>query len=519
MCAKVYDSYFFDEGAFNTHDGAYIPLAIPANATAKPLAIPTLLKPDKDTATDTYYTVTANPGETQFLPGEKTKTWGYTGSSYLGQTIVFENGKNIHIDLKNELPELTTFHWHGLNVSGPVTDGGCHAPVYPGETNHIDFTANQPAATLWLHAHPCPSTATQVWKGLATMVLIKDDVEAKLPLPRNYGVDDIPVVLQDRKFHEHNQFDYRTDYDPDGVQGPVPVINGTINPYFDVTTQKLRLRLLDGANRREWRLHFSDDLTFAEIGTDGGLLPEPVYLKKLMLTAAERAEIVVDFSDYQAGDTVILYSDDTPVVTFIIHDFKRTDAQLPEHLVDIADPDITPGTKVHKVTLDGMDEEVALNGKKFDMQRIDDKQKVGNVEYWDITNTNDPAEGAGMLHPYHMHGTLFTIVSRNGHEPYPNEHGLKDTVSVNPGETIRIKVKFDLTGVYMYHCHIIEHEDGGMMAQIESYDPDHPQTYHLMDMDTLMNAFAKEQGIDVKDVWMPGMNTDDNSSGGCHMNM
>ncbi|PWF99879.1 multicopper oxidase family protein [Levilactobacillus bambusae] len=503
MTQKVYDSYFFNEAAFNTHDEAYIPLE-PANVAPQPLNIPPLLQPDKSTDTDTYYTVEAQEGETQFLPGAKTKTWGYN-APYLGQTIVFENGKNVHIDLKNSVPELTTFHWHGLNVSGPIIDGGCHAPVYPGETSHIDFKVDQPAATLWLHAHPCPATAEQVWKGLAGMVLVKDDVEAKLPFPRNYGVDDIPVILQDRKFHENNQLDYRADYDPDGAQGPTAVINGTINPYFDVTTQRVRLRLLDGANRREWRLHLTDDLPFAQIATDGGILPKPVYLNRLMMTAAERAEIIIDFSDYKEGDTVTLYSDDAPLINFRIHSFEPEDRKLPDHLVDIPNPDVTPGTHVHQAVMSGMDEEVELNGKKFDMQRIDDKQQVGNVEYWDVTNTNEM--DGGMLHPYHMHGTLFTVVSRNGHEPNPNEFGLKDTIAVNPGETVRLKVQFQMTGVYMYHCHIIEHEDGGMMAQIEAYDPNHPQTYKLMDMDTLMNAFAKERHENVQDVWLPGMDS------------
>lgn len=100
------------------------------------------------------------------------------------------------------------------------------------------------------------------------MAIVQDEHEESLPLPRNYGVDDIPLILQDRRFHEDNQWDYRADYDPDGVQGPTAMINGTINPYFDVTTQKVRLRILNGSNRREWRLHFSDDLQFTQIAGD-----------------------------------------------------------------------------------------------------------------------------------------------------------------------------------------------------------------------------------------------------------
>lgn len=504
MTEKVYNDYFFDEPAYNTHDGGYVPLVLP-DVPAKPLAIPPLLKPDKETATDLYYTVTAQTGQTQLLPGAKTKTWGY-GASLLGQTIVYPVGKHIHVTLKNNLPELTTFHWHGLTVSGPIVDGGCHAPVYPGESSQIDFTLNQPAATTWLHAHPCPSTAEQVWHGLAAMVLVTDDHSASLPLPHTYGVDDIPLVLQDRKFHEDNQWDYHEDYDPDGVQGPTPMINGTIKPYFNVTTQRIRLRLLDGANRREWRLHFSDDLEFAQIAGDSSFLPEPVHMTKLMMTCAERTELIVDFTGKKPGDVVTLYSDDVPLVEFRIQAFQPDATPLPAKLLDITAPTVDPATPIRKIVMSGMDESVMLDGKKFNMQRIDAEQPVGQAQYWDVTNTNDMT--GGMVHPFHVHGTEFLVISRNGHAPYPNEHGYKDTVGVNPGETVRLLVRFDLPGVYMYHCHIIEHEDGGMMAQIEAFEPGQPRPqYKLMDMDTLVNAFAKERGIKPEELWMAGMDS------------
>ncbi|KRO17299.1 multicopper oxidase family protein [Lacticaseibacillus saniviri] len=504
MTKQVYTDYFFDEPAFNTHDGGYVPLVAP-DTPQNALAIPPLASPDSETTNEVSYTVTAQAGESQLLPGKKTKTWGYN-ADLLGRTLIFRDGQHIHVTLKNQLPELTTFHWHGLNVSGPIIDGGCHAPVYPDKSSDIDFTLHQQAATTWLHAHPCPSTAEQVWHGLAAMVIVKDDHEDSLPLPHNYGVDDIPMVLQDRRFHEDNQWDYRADYDPDGVQGPTAMINGTINPYFDVTTQKIRLRLLDGANRREWRLHLSDDLPFTQIAGDGSLLPEPVEMTHLMITCAERAEVIIDFGKYKPGDKVVLYSDDVPLVEFRIHDYNPDTTELPEHLLDINPPAVDPTTPIRHIVMSGMDESVALDGKKFNMQRIDATQPMGQAQYWDVTNTN--TMDGGMVHPFHVHGTQFLIISRNGKAPYPNEHGYKDTVGVNPGETVRLLVRFDLPGVYMYHCHIIEHEDGGMMAQIESYDPSLPRpTYKLMDMDTLAKAFAAERGIPVSELWMAGMDS------------
>ena len=501
MMEKVYTDYFFDEPAYDYHDGGYVPLEV-ADAPEKPLAVPPLLAPDKVDGDDIYYTVTAQAGETQLLPGAKTKTWGYNGT-LLSPTIRFENGKHYHVTLRNELPELTTFHWHGLNVSGPYVDGGCHAPVYPGEEKVIEFTLNQPAAMCWLHAHPCPSTAEQVWHGLAGIVYVTDKHEQTLAVPHEYGVDDIPLVLQDRRFHENNQWDYRADYDPDGVAGPTAMLNGTVRPYFDVTTSKLRLRMLDGANRREWRLHLSGDRPFTQIASDGSYLPEPVQLTKVMMTCAERVQIVIDFADCKPGDTVTLYTDDFPLMTFRIHELAKQNPAVPAHLLDIQAPAVDPQTPVRRIVMSGMDETVAIDGKKFQMDRIDAEQPIGQAQYWDVVNANDKP---GMVHPFHCHGTQFLVVSRNGKAPYPNEHGYKDTVGVNPGETVRLLVRFDLPGVYMYHCHIIEHEDGGMMAQIETYDPSKPRPhYDLMTMDKLMKALSEERGVPMDQLWMGGM--------------
>lgn len=501
--SKLYTDYFFtDKKDYDKNDGGYVPLQVP-DVKPQKLRIPEPLKPTKETKTDMYYHITSEPGETQLLPGVKTKTWGYN-QSLLGKTLIFKRGKTIHLTFTNKLPVLTTYHLHGLNVPGEV-DGGCHTPWYPGETKTVSFKCNQPASTCWMHAHPCPSTAQQVWKGLACAIVILDKNAEKLPLPKKYGVNDVPLILQDRKFHKNNQWHYMKDYNPDGVQGPTPMIDGTLNPYFDVTTQKVRFRLLDGANRREWRLHFSDDLPFIQVAGDGSFLPHPVHMNKLMLTCAERAEIIVDFGKYKPGDVIKLYCDKTPIVTFRIHKMTPDNSKLPDTLVKLPDPKVN-NPYVHKIVMGGTDEMVDINGKKFNMQRIDSKQTIGQVEYWDVTNSNSC--GHGMIHPYHMHGCQFRIISRDGHAPYPNEHGLKDTLGVNPGETVRLKVWFNCPGVFMYHCHIIEHEDGGMMAQIKVIDPKNPnKKYHLMDMKTLTDHIAKEKGIKPSQVEMGGMHS------------
>jgi len=478
--SKVYNDYFFDEPVFDLHDGGYVPLE-KANVPDKPLNIPAAIEPDKVDGNNVYYTITAQEGETQILPGAKTKTWGYN-APLLGQTIILKQGVHYFIHLVNKLPEVTTFHWHGLNVTGPVVDGGPHAPVYPGGSRDIDFTLDQPAQTDWIHPHPCPNTARQVWNGLAAAVVVTDDEEAKLPFPRNYGVDDIPVILQDRNYHD-NQLDYKADYDMDGTEGKYALVNGTINGVFNVTTQRVRLRILNGSDRREWRLHFDDNHEFTQIASDGGTLPAPVKFTKLMLTCAERAEVIVDFGDKKPGDVVTLMSDDIPIMKFKIGEYEADDTKLPDILTTIEAPEVTPGLPVTRTVMSGMDDQVRLDGKLFDMQRIDRKQKIGDTVLWDVVNTNDM--DAGMIHPFHMHGCQFLVLSRNGKAPYPNEHGWKDTVGVNAGETVRIAVQFTKFGVYMYHCHILEHEDTGMMAQIEAYDPNHEHKYHLISMEEM----------------------------------
>lgn len=510
MSEKIYTDYFYDEADFDKNHGmGYKPLTIPEGVTAQPLAVPPVLQADKVEGNDVWFTIESQEGESQILPGAKTKTWGYN-APLLGQTMVVKKGQRVHVKLKNSLPVLTTYHWHGMEVPGPYEDGSCHAPVYPGETKEISFTVNQPAALTWLHAHPCPSTAMQVWMGLAMGVVVTDDNESRLPIPKNYGVDEFPIILQDRTFHEENQLDYKKDYDPMGIFAETPMINGVVKPYVDVTTQKVRLLYLGGSNRREWRLHFDDDLVMTQIAGDDSFLEHPVKMTKVLVGPGERLQVIVDFSGYKEGDVVNLYTDDFKLVEFRIHKFEQDDSKLPFKLFTPDDRPVNPNAPIRKITMDNHDK---INGMRYAMERIDMTQELNSVEYWDVTNTNPKSHG--MLHPFHIHGAHFLVVSRNGHTPNPNEVGVyKDTIEVAPQETVRLKVYFPQVGVFMYHCHIIEHEDAGMMAQIQIVDPKDPdRKYHLMDMETITNAFAEEMGIKPSEVFMPGMDVEDMDMG------
>ncbi len=425
------------------------------------LAIPTMLQPDKDTGKDITYTVVANKGEMNFKDGKKTKTLGYNGN-FLGPVLKIKKGQTVHIKTENQLSEETSFHWHGL-VLPSSADGGPHQPIQSGKTKQVDFTVNQEAATLWFHPHPMGKTAKQVYEGLAGLLYVEDDKQ--LDIPKNYGKDDIPVIVQDRKLNENNQFDYENDLNPDGTTGNTLLINGTINPYFNVTSEKIRLRLVNGSNARNYNFTLDDHSDFTQIATDGGFLEKPVSLKKLPLSPGERAEIVVDTSKYKKGSQVRLMDGNITILLLKMADREKSNP-LPSKLNQINSPlKGIENIHVEKIEIAGMGHMVTIDGKTFDMNRIDKNIKQGKEEVWEIYNAPDMM--GDMIHPFHIHGVQFQIISRNGKIPSANEQGWKDTVAIHPKETVKLRAEFKEKGVFMYHCHILEHEENGMMGQFE----------------------------------------------------
>jgi len=207
--------------------------------------------------------------------------------------------------------------------------------------------------------------------------------------------------------------------------------------------------------------------SFVQIATDGGFLNEPVSLKEVTLTPSERAEIVIDFSQLNAADELALINEDGSVLLpFEITDQSGEETEIPGKLNNFSlteEEKNLPVTK--KVELFGMMDQVVINGKKFDPDRIDFTSEQGVTEVWEIYNKPDMM--GGMIHPFHIHGAQYKIISRNGEEPPENEQGWKDSISIEPDETVKVAVKFDYTGVYMFHCHILEHEENGMMGQVK----------------------------------------------------
>src|SRR5699024_5159997 len=430
------------------------------------LEIPAALGSESDKEDEVAYTVRAQKGETEIFDGTKTKTLGYNGD-FLGPVLRFNKGDKVKIKTINDLDEETTFHWHGLEVPGEA-DGGPHESLKPGEEKVIEFEGTQEASTLWFHPHPDGKTAEQVYNGLAGLIYIEDDNSKDLELPDKYGENDIPLIFQDKTFDDKKQLNYNAAMDEDGTIGDTSLINGTLNPKLTVNQEKVRLRLLNGSNARNYTFKLNTGDSFKQIATDGGILNEPKKLNEITLTPSERAEIVIDFSQLDAEDELALINDEdgSTLLPFEVSDQSGEDTDLPDKLNDFSiteeEMDL-PVTK--KVELYGMMDKVTINGKKFDPERIDFTQEQGETEAWEIYNK--PDKMGGMTHPFHIHRAQFKVLSRDGKKPPENEQGWKDTISVEPDETVKVTVQFKEKGVYMFHCHNLEHEDNGMMGQVK----------------------------------------------------
>ncbi|MFN5879371.1 MAG: multicopper oxidase family protein, partial [Flavobacteriales bacterium] len=247
-----------------------------------PLAIPpTIFGPTID--------LNLQYGSINFYPGQATETMGVNGN-ILGPTLVLNKNETVTIHVTNNLNDSTTIHWHGMHVS-PENDGGPHIVIPPGETWSPEIPVLDWAATYWYHPHLHMHTNDHVLKGMAGLVIVKDDIEGALTLPRTYGIDDIPLVIQTKEFDTNNQISLI-----DNALDTALMVNGTLDPVVAVPAQVVRFRVLNGSSMRTYNLGLSNGQTFYQIGSDGGLLEAPVSLTRLKLSPGERAELLVDFS-------------------------------------------------------------------------------------------------------------------------------------------------------------------------------------------------------------------------------
>jgi len=442
---------------------------------ANPLRIPPLAEPDRDGNRVTF-DLEFQAGTTRFLDGPATDTWGLNGS-YLAPTLRARLGDQVTVHVTNSVDETTTLHWHGMHLPSSE-DGGPHQMIEPGATWSPSWTINQPAATLWFHPHLHERTAEHVYRGAAGMFILDDPAAAALDLPDTYGVDDIPVIVQDRSFGRDNQFTRREPANT-GILGDEILINGTHNPHLDVTTELVRLRVLNASNGRLYNLRFDDHRPYHLIATDSGLLPAPVEMTDLRMAPGERAELVVAM---RPGERAVLQSvepdlgtssggrgngshDSFDLLQLRAADHLESSATLPNQLVPIDElhPNEVVATRSFELGND------TINGNKMDMERVDLVVENGAVEVWEITNDH------GRPHSFHPHLIHFLVLDVDGHPPPPHLSGWKDTIYVPPGETIRVIARFDgypdPTVPYMFHCHILQHEDDGMMGQFVVIEP------------------------------------------------
>ena len=456
-----------------------------------PLPIPPLATGSLDGDGARSFTLTAREGSREFLPGRPTPTLGYNGD-YLGPTLLLRRGERVRLRVENALREPTTVHWHGAHLPAEM-DGSPRQPIAAGAAWEARFEVRQPAATLWYHPHLMGDTSAQVYAGLAGLLLVEDGEAARLGLPRTYGVDDLPLVLQERRFRP----DGSLLYEPlpmdimQGFFGNAVLANGALQPFQEVAAGWTRLRLLNGSNSTILRLHLGGGRGFQQVAGDGGFLERPVPMRQVILSPGERAEVLVDFSGAAPGTEAFLLAENNAGRTFEVLKLlvgRRgaaadvLPAGLPARLARLeADPGARAvGTRRFVLSTGmgmggmgmGAGTSMTINGRSMDMERIDERVRLGSTEVWEVVNQS---MGMGMMrgmmavpHSFHVHGLQFRILSINGREPPENERGWKDTVLLWPGDAARLALTFaDYGGIYMYHCHLLEHEDEGMMGQFE----------------------------------------------------
>ncbi|WP_370604226.1 multicopper oxidase CueO [Citrobacter braakii] len=479
-------------------------------------------------------------GQSSFA-GKTATTWGYNGN-LLGPAVKLSKGQSVTVDIHNQLAEETTLHWHGLEIPGEV-DGGPQGIIPAGGKRSVTFTPDQRAATCWFHPHQHGKTGHQVAMGLAGLVLIEDEEIRKLLLPKQWGIDDVPVIIQDKQFSADGQVDYQLDIMTAAVGwfGDTLLTNGAIYPQHAAPRGWLRLRLLNGCNARSLNIAASDNRPLYVIASDGGLLAEPVKVTELPMLMGERFEVLVDVSDGKAFDLVTLPVGqmgmaiapfDKPHPVMRVQPLLITaSGTLPDMLTSMPALPSLEGLTVRKLQL-SMDPMLDMMGmqmlmKKFGAQAMSGMDhgkmmghmnndnmghgnmshgnmnhgEMGNMQHGDMGNMkhgtfdfhnanringqafdmNKPmfaaakgqherwvisGQGDMMLHPFHIHGTQFRILSENGKAPAAHRAGWKDTVRVEGGVS-EVLVKFDHDApkehAYMAHCHLLEHEDTGMM--------------------------------------------------------
>ena len=420
--------------------------AKPTLPTRHPLYVPPLVTPSGLQLTEAATSVDLGDGRSA-------KAWAYNGS-LPGPTIQARTGDRATINLHNGLPgQPTITHWHGMLVDHP-NDGHPMSAIGSGASYAYDFPILNRAAFNWYHPHPHMLTGEQVALGLAGGFIVRDAVEDALQLPG--GSREVPLVIRDTTLDSAGNLLYKPR--SGGFLGQLPLVNGTRDPYLDVDAAVYRLRVLGGANSRIFRLALSDGRLFTLIGNDGGLLAASTSAASLDLAPGERLDLLVDFRGLAPGSTISLLDHFTgwSLLEFRVVRSVTDATVIPSGLSTIAA--LANPVAVRDFSFDGM---TKINGREYDMNRVDFEVPFGQTELWRFrTSGNAP-------HPVHVHGASFQVVRRTGgrNRTFAWESGWKDTVLLNDRETVEVLIRFDsYRGLYVMHCHKLEHEDMGMMS-------------------------------------------------------
>ena len=410
-------------------------------------------------------TLTMQHGYTEFFEGTLSNTFGYNGK-FLGPTIRVYKNQNISLTTINNIGEPTTIHKHGLHVPGNV-DGGPQQRIEPGASRTDVLQIRQEASTNWYHPHLMGTTAEHVFKGLAGLLIVEDDNSQSLGLPNDYGVNDIPLIIQDRLFVK-DVMTYDGEMSNEGYFGNTILVNGTLGAFKEVPASWVRIRILNGSNARFYNLSFQDNRNFQIIATDGGFLNNPVPQKSLEVWPGERFEILVDFSNSSNIKLVANSTNRGQNQEFDIIEFRPDNSivsagELPLNLNNIVPHNISDvvNTRTFRLNMDGVEGGLmGINGLAMNRDVINEAVSLNELERWIITSFDGK-------HPFHLHGASFLIVSMDGGTVPLHEKGWKDVVKVNERAEILVRFNHDANDEtpYMYHCHILEHEDMGMMGQ------------------------------------------------------
>jgi spore coat protein A, manganese oxidase len=468
--------------------------------------------------TDSRIEIRMRKAKVRILPGRKTSMWTY-GGTFPGPTIRRPAGEQTEVTFVHALPpkagELSV-HLHGghnrsdddgqpggLTDSHPrslycdISDGlspresGNDLLIAPGGERTYTYELvqdGQPerAAFQWYHDHRLDRTAPNIWRGLAGMWIIDDEFDAALPLPR--GNRDLPLMLAERGLDRHNRltnpFKDEAHAPNDGVRGRYVLVNGAHLPHHHVSAQRYRLRVLNASNFRAYNLELAGGARMTQIASEAGLMPEPVKRRRVLIGPGERVELIVNFRRF-AGEHVVLRSVrrrgkrhdklgsrafEGPLMQFRVGRRKPDDTRVPQTIRPlpdwVADAPASPQRTWTFTVGSGLRPSWLVNGKTFDPARSDAHPTLDTTETWELHNKT------AVAHLIHMHHTDWYMLSRNGKPPRRWERCLKETFFLDPGDRVVVAGHFsDYTGKYVIHCHMLDHEDHGMMSQFEVVEP------------------------------------------------